>query len=369
MVFPLVVHLGRDGRWVGRRVGRLAAFSTLGSLAGTVVPGLWLIPWLGVRASALAVGGLLVVAGAILLLRGGGLRGAALLAILALGWVAGIGPRPSSTPGTRAVVESPYGLIELDCSYNKVTLRVNGIVQSRYEPARVQEGYLLSNRNYFELLPYLRPGRWRTLHVGLGAGLVSRCLALRGLRIENVEVNPALAALVRRNLDFRDPVLVGDGRRILRGLKRRYDFILLDVFHGESPAVHLMTFEAFSEVRQRLLPGGVACVHLIGTPDSRATASVARTLGETFPETFFVRSGFDRELQDLYLFASDAPLEVPAHPDLIRWGWMGDEEFRSRPELGEVLTDDRNPLEVLNLPLARALRKSQSQSPHLSEIH
>ena len=49
--------------------------------------------------------------------------------------------------------------------------------------------------------------------------------------------------------------------------------------------------------------------------------------------------------------------------------WMGDEGFEIRPGSGEVLTDDRNPLEVLNQPLARALRKLQSRSPHLPEIH
>ena len=48
---------------------------------------------------------------------------------------------------------------------------------------------------------------------------------------------------------------------------------------------------------------------------------------------------------DLFLLASDAPLLVPPHPDLLAAGWLGNEGFEP-PASEVVLTDDRNPLDL-----------------------
>ena len=274
--------------------------------------------------------------------------------MLSLGYIG----RTSST-----AVETPYGLLTLEQTRGEVVLRMNGIVQSRYVPAFLDRGYLLSHRSYFELLPYLRPGRWRALNVGLGAGLVPRCLAFHGIRSESIEVNPVLTRLVQRHLAYEMPVRVGDGRRWIRRLEDKYDFVLLDVFHGESPATHLMTVEAFQEVRERLTETGIVCIHLIGGPSTPVTASVARTLREAFPELLCVQSGIGNELQHLYLFASAAPMQVPDHPELERAAWLGNEVFTPDLTGSDVLTDDRNALEIMNLPLARLLRVAQRQVP------
>jgi spermidine synthase len=360
-VFPMLVELRPPDHSAGSVAGKLVAISTLGSLVGTLVPGLWLIPELGVRVTALLVGGLVATAGAATWVSAPRARVAVPLMLLAMGGGALIVNGPGETEG-RVVRETPYGLLELDYSPLHVSLRVNGVSQSAYSPPMLRRGYLLRSRKYLELLPCLRPHGRRVLDIGLGAGLVARCLTLHGLDVESVEVNAPLAALVRHRLGYEGVVHVDDGRRFLNTCRATFDHVILDVFHGESLPVHLMTREAFRSAKRRLAANGILAVHLIGAPDTRVTASVARTLRAVFAEILCVRSGIGNELQDLYLFASDAPLPVPRDPALEREGWLGNEAF-DPPERGaELLTDDRNPIEILNRPAARALRRLSRSS-------
>ena len=96
---------------------------------------------------------------------------------------------------------------------------------------------------------------------------------------------------------------------------------------------------------------------LIGAPGHATTAAVACTLRSSFEHLLAVRAGLGEELQDLFLFASSAPLDVPSHPELERAGWLGNEIFEP-PADGIVLSDDLNPIDALNEPVARALRRA-----------
>jgi len=355
-VFPILVELRAPERRAGPIAGKLVAVSTLGSLAGTLATGLWLIPELGVQVTAFLVGGLVAAAGVATWFAASRARAAVSLWLVAIGGGALILPGPRETEG-RVVRETPYGLLELDHSPLHVSLRVNGINQSTYSPESLRCGTLLRGRKYLELLPYLRPDGRRVLDIGLGAGLVARSLALHGLDVTSVEVNAPLAALVRDRLGYEGVVHVEDGRRFLNTCAAVFDHVILDVFHGESLPAHLMTREAFRSAKDRLSANGVLAIHLIGAPETPGTASVVRTLRTVFSEILCVRSGIGNELQDLYLFASDARLEVPPEPALARAGWLGNEIFDPPVKDAELLTDDRNPIEILNRPAARALRR------------
>nr|MDJ0975186.1 fused MFS/spermidine synthase [Planctomycetota bacterium] len=194
--------------------------------------------------------------------------------------------------------------------------------------------------------------------VGLGGGLVSGTLAAYGIEVETIEVNPGLVDVMRERFGYDGVVHVGDGRAVWRRLDRSYDFVVLDAFQGESLPAHLLTREAFVELHGMLEPGGVVCVHLIGTPAHDAVAAVASTMRSVFAHVRAVRSGAGDELQDLFLFASTRTLEVPPLRVLRRAGWLGNEWFEPNEKGAAVLTDDRNPLDVLGEPLARALRRA-----------
>jgi len=68
--FPLVnAFCQRYFRSVGREVGRLYMFNTFGAVAGTILQGFWLTPFIGVQKSLMLVSGLTILSGAFLLWR------------------------------------------------------------------------------------------------------------------------------------------------------------------------------------------------------------------------------------------------------------------------------------------------------------
>ena len=350
-VMPLVSGRAREDVGIGRVVGGLVAASTLGSLAGTLSTALVLIPGVGLRATALGLAAILAAFGAIALLAGRARIAGSAIAVLVAATIA----LPfAGAPADAIVRETPYGRLVARQGLEGLTIRVDGVLQAS-GPRTPYPGQLLARGQLFELLPWLHPAGRDALHVGLGAGLVPRCLDLYGIRTESIEVNPVLVEVVRAEAGFDGPVRVGDGRAVLRRLESEYDFVILDVFQGEALPAHLLTREAIAEAADRLRTGGVLLVHLIGKPDHPVTAAVAATLGSVFPNLLAARNGVENELQDVFLFASRRSIEVPPTRELAEFGWIGTEVFT--PAKGPILTDDRNPLDRLNEPLARELRR------------
>lgn len=359
LVFPAAFALGavlplaaeRVAARGARPVGALVAASTAGSGFGTLLAALVLAPRFGLRASALGIAAALFLM-SLLLTRGRSRTASgAALAVCAVGPFAL--PEPAETPFRRA---SPYGLVTVEPTPDGARLRVDGVAQGTISRVATGTAGLLARRQWTALLPYWHPEGTRALQVGLGAGELARALAEHGVAVETIEVNPVLADVARAALGFGGAVRLGDGRATMRRIASRFDFVVLDAFAGESLATHLLTREALAEARERLSPGGLLAIHLVGRPFDAATAAVWRTLGAVFPERSALLSGSSPdELQDLFLFAADRRLRVPPHPDVDAAGAAA-AAFEPDAGAGPALTDDRNPLESLHVPAAREQR-------------
>ena len=315
----------------GVLLGRLVAASTLGSLVGTLVTALVLIPQCGLFATAVGFSTLLLLAGA----SGLPMRTACLLLPIAA-YASG---EPGLTPGTW---ETAHGRLTFTRHGGAWQLDVNGITQARGTPDLRLPGALLRARTYTELLPWMRPASERALVVGLGGGITGRMLARHGIVVDTFELDPTLVEVVRAELGVPGPVFVGDGRALWRRSEERYDVIVLDAFHGERVPSHLFTQEAFGELEERLTPRGVLCVHAILPLEHRLTDALHATLAAVFPRVRLVRTAAGAGFQDLYFFASAGPLQVPPHPDLRGAGWLGNEFVELAASGALVLTDERS---------------------------
>lgn len=110
------------------------------------------------------------------------------------------------------------------------------------------------------------PGAQRVLVIGLGGGVIPTAMRSvePGLRIDVVELDPAVVDVAKRHFGYReDPRLrtrIGDGRVFVRRQLRagvRYDLIVIDAYERVYVPEHLMTREFIGEVRTLLAPGGV----------------------------------------------------------------------------------------------------------------
>jgi spermidine synthase len=163
---------------------------------------------------------------------------------------------------------------------------------------------------------------------------------------------------------------IGDGRWFLNRTSSKYDAVILDAFVGDGTPSHLMSREAFEEVRRVLKPDGALVINTFvdfDSPGDYMGASLYKTLSAVFPS---VRIHGARGSNTLFVASLRSPLTVLRGPDYGRVHPEAVREVRSafertlEPDLGTgiVLTDDFNPVEYYDAANREKLRRMLATS-------
>ena len=339
----------------GTVAGRLYAISTFGSLVGTFLSALLLIPVIGTRRTFLVFG----LACAVVALTGVRRRAAiavpaTIVALLALP----VGTIKATGDGvvldevdTRyqyaRVVEEPDG-------ERKLELNEGQAVHSLYRPGSYLTGDYWDE---FLVLPFaMQPRPPRAVAIlGNAAGTTARALGhfFPDTRVDAVEIDPELTELGRRWFDLRNPrmrVHHEDARPYLRRSEARYDAIMVDVYRQPYIPFYLATREFFELVRDRLNPGGSVIVN-VGHPEGQD--ELEEVLSATMATTFRTVLRDPIEDTNTMVLATNGPssaamlrearlpagLRATAHAAGARLG--------PRLDGGTVYTDDKAPVEWL----------------------
>ncbi|MCI0339749.1 MAG: fused MFS/spermidine synthase [Planctomycetales bacterium] len=343
---PIAVRLHPlAGRESGRAAGQILAWSTLGSVAGALGSAFVLLPAVGVKKILLGTG-----IGLVLLAAGGLLAGrrarpaAAALLLGALG--AAVAAREPEEKALYAR-EGPYGQVVVAPHEDEIWLLLNGMLHThvpREDPTDVRCEYVRGLSLVFGLAAKLD----RVLVIGGGGGALPRLLPPGAGRVEIVEIDPVVVEAAERHFGRVQGTTwtLGDGRRYLAASAGDYDVIVLDTVSSEFLPEHLSSLECFRLCREKLRPDGVLGMNFVGVPGGPAAAAIHRTLREVFPHVAAVLAHADSPRPNFEIFASARPLDPPgAIPDLEKV--VG---------LGEVLTDDWNPVNSWEREEARASR-------------
>jgi len=388
-VTPCIVRIAvREMRTLATTVGAFYAASTVGSILGTVIAGFWLVPTLGVSRVYTASGALLLAVAAVYF--GAFRRRWWALAALCLPLLAT--PENGATEavmpdGTRVRVvhqeDTRYGSLKV-VDYEGRTVRtremtIDGLVQGGVD---LDSGLpVYENAYLLQWLPVaLHPGGRRCLVVGLGPGIVPAWYAARGIAVDVVDIDPAVVAAAERYFGYprSERVAVEDARSFLRRSSSKYDYVVLDVFTGDTTPAHLLSVEAIGLLKSRQSASGVLALNLVGSLRERTqmTASVVRGLRESYAQVE-IYAAFDPAQSDgtgnLVVLAYDgAPRrldaaslgERPLHPlaaDGVRAALA--RPFSFAPDTPALrLTDDFNPIDVRDLWLKERLRRHILQS-------
>ncbi|HEX5899805.1 MAG TPA: fused MFS/spermidine synthase [Solirubrobacteraceae bacterium] len=356
-VAPYAVRLSvRTVEEAGRVAGRLYAISTIGSLVGTFLSALVLIPLVGTRRTFLAFALALALAAVPALQRRFVLApvGVALLLAIPVGTV-------KATGDARVIWDR-----ETEYQYARVTERPNGerrlelnegqAVHSVYRP-----GEWLTHDYWDEMLvlPFATTGRPpRSVAIlGNAAGTTARAYGhyFPATRVDGVEIDPALSDVGRRLFDLRGPNLhlhTADARPFLRRSSRRWAVIVVDAYRQPYIPFYLATREFFGEVRDHLAPGGMVLIN-VGHP--RSSDRLEKVLGATMGRVFKRVLRDPVKATNSVLVGTDAPASATAldaatrtlPPDLA--AVTAAAAARLAPALpgGAVYTDDRAPVEWL----------------------
>jgi SAM-dependent methyltransferase len=368
MTGPIAVKLATKSlARAGRGIGSVYAVSTAGSLLGTLVVGFVLIPVLDAKA-------ILAWAAAVLLLLGG-LSLAFRKQPLALGLLlcplfVGAGSNAQLPPGFTLLDKSQslLGLVEVIRDQNRGVrfLRSDhSILGAIYENGGVPAFDFV---NVLAAIRFLRPQANDCLNIGLGTGAVPLVLGQQGIKVDVVEIDPAVVRFTQKYFDFSPTgaVYVEDARAFLRTTQRRYDLVVHDTFTGGTTPEHLLSLEVLQRIHAILRPGGVFALNFVGYyagADAEASFAVARTVRAVFQHVRAYRDSAPdpaKPVGNIVFFASDSPLRfsVPPNPrfasetteKLVRGtaAWPVLEQVPA----GALITDARNPLARLQLPIA-----------------
>jgi spermidine synthase len=383
---PFAIRLAlKDPAQTGAVAGRIYAVSTLGSLVGTFLPVLVLVPTIGTAATFLLFAGLLFAVAFIGLWgvdRRRAVLSLSLPAIVAVAAALTLSGSQRPLPGLipESEIESAYNFIQVvERDGTRYLLLNEGQgIHSVYNPNQLETG---GTWDYFLAAPYFNespraPGSLAV--VGLAAGTIPKqYTAVFGpLPIDGIEIDPAIVAVGRRWFDMTEPnlnVIVDDGRVALASSPRRYDVVAVDAYRVPYIPWHLTTREFFEEVRAKLTDDGVLVINVGRTPgDDRLVQAMVGTLSAVFP-TVHVAEVPDSFNSILYatvqptraanLRASLQRLPEDAHP-LLRGALARVAlNLRPTPQSDTVFTDDLAPVEFISnaIVLDFFLRGGQEQ--------
>jgi spermidine synthase len=342
----------------GRVTGGLYAISTAGSLLGTFLSALVLIPLIGTHRTFIVFAlALALVAAPGLAARWFLLVPVAVAALLAV-------PSPaigSSVAGARVIysIETPYQyarVLQFASGERWLQLNEGVAVHSLYRPWSYLTGGYWDD---FLALPLAsRVGAPRRVAIlGDAAGTVARAYGhyLPHTRVDAVELDGRLTEIGKRYFDLRGANLhlyTADARPWLAASKARYDAVFLDAYRQPYIPFYLVTREFFALVREHLRAGGMLIINVGHVPGSDALEKVvSATLRSVFPVVMRDRVSGSNSL----VVASPAALSgdrIVAARRALPGGLAALARAvatRLGPALGggQVFTDDRAPVEWL----------------------
>jgi spermidine synthase len=334
--FPYGVRvLARDESDAGAASARVLAANTLGSIAGSLGAGFFVIPWLGyvgtMRAAALlnlTLAGAAAIRAPLPRVPSTALAAAALIAIavlpLPMPWRllsvgVDVGEDASEVRYFGVGRSATVLLAERDRGW---MLFANGLSEAAIDPPDVWHGYLSSDR-WIGAMPVLaRPELASMMVIGLGGGVSLESIPLSVERVDVVELEPEVIAANRSigAVRWRDPLSearvhlhANDARNALLLSDRRFDAIVSQPSYPWTGGTsNLFTREFFELVESRLEDDGVFVqwlgLALVNDPLFR---SLVGTLRSVFP---FVRvySPPPQGRTAAVFIASNAPLDLEA---------------------------------------------------------
>lgn len=297
-ISPYAIRLGvRDVGEAGRISGRIYAVSTWGSLLGTYLPVLIVIPLAGTRIAAVVFGALLLAVGLFGLWRSrrrppyAALLLPLILIPFVVGWTQG---GVKAYPDQIFEDESAYNYVQVvrrdDCNY--LLLNEGQAYHSFYcdggRVPRVSVWSIMLAAPFFNSAS--EPLELDNMAViGLAAGTIPKQFTevFGEIAIDGIELDPEIVAAGRTYFALNEPninVIIGDGRYELNQLDMQYDLITLDAYKVPYIPWHLTTKEFFGEVKDRLSDRGIIAINVgRGPTDRRLVEALTSTLTTAFP--------------------------------------------------------------------------------------
>lgn len=353
MASPFAVRLAVTSvERAGEIAGRMYALSTAGSIIGTFLPVVVLIPWIGTRRTMLATAALLAVVAVPALGRRYVLVPAAIAALALL-------PPGLVKPGEGVLFEgeSPYQFIQVverDDGSRVLHLNEGWAEHSVWREDRVLTG---GYWDQFLLAPVLDDRVTDFAMVGYAGGTVGRAYGVYWPDVDvlGIEIDGDVTEAGKRYLGLADNprvrVATADGRTYLQEHDDRFGAIFLDAFRQPYIPFYLTTQEFWELSRDRLRDGGMVMANVGRVPgDARLPDAIAGTMATVFPSVYRWSSGSYNDIVVAFrdsVSAGDLQRRLDAAPSGLAGVAREVGGVSAIAPSNDPLTDDEAPVEWL----------------------
>ena len=385
--FPIGIRLWvRAAATAGKRLGLLYGFNLFGAIAGSLLSGFVLLPWLGSARSLAVVAGINIALGVCLTartVRRSSPIAAALVAILVVGYVMTLQelPDPFVTGLTKRYRDAGRIFFKREGVQTTVSVHIRELggrqlyLDGLHQASDGRDVVRL-HRQIGHLPALLHPAPRRALVIGLGGGATAGAVGLHPqLQVDIVELAPGVIEAATWFTHINEDVLqrqnvrvtVDDARNFLLVGRERYDVITADIIQPTHAGAGLLYSREYFELARRALNDGGVMVQWVGPRSEVDYKLIARTFQTVFPETTVWVNG-SLLIGSTRPLALDRPalasrfgspalqpsLDAAGFPDvdaLLAQYTAGAREFRAFLGDGPILTDDKPMLEYyLSLP-------------------
>jgi len=354
----------------GQTSGTVYALSTVGSIAGSFLPVLVLIPWVGTTRTFLTLSLLLLLPSVAGLLRLRAIRPALITVTLTIAmtsanlWASQQPIRAAEFGELVYETESSENYIQVSKRGERYLLSLNDghAIHSIYDPTN-----LLTRGpwDYFMTGPLFVPQAGpatidNALIIGLAGGTASKQITVGygPIPIDGVELDPEIVRVGREYFDMNEPnlnVIVNDGRYVLRTTETIYDLIAVDAYQQPYIPFQLTSREFFQEVFDAMTDDGVAVMNVGRTDtDYRLVDVIASTMKDVFPNVYLVDT---ERYANTMVIATKSPSDIDTFAESVRQQPEGSilrtvgesairtGNIREVTEVTTVFTDDHAPVE------------------------
>lgn len=356
MVLPYATKLATvNFHTLGKSVGNLYAWATVGSIFGTFLAGFVLIPNFHISDIVLVLAVILLMLSVVTFH-----HSRSRLVIMTFLMLAVLFSTQQMYP------VFAYSIYQVNSAYNFIyvqdftvngTHRRNLMANDNIEsniclncPERLDNVYA-EYRHIFSIQPDIT----RVLIIGGGGyTIASDILARYAVTVDVVEIDPVMTEVSRQFFGLKnDPRLTiyhQDGRQFLQQNENKYDLIILDAFlDSSSVPQHLTTVEFVDLLKSHLREDGFVFLNLVSAlagPNSHFFQTEYNTYREIFPQVVVYSQGSEEQIANILFFAAKNENFNPAN--LI--GLFSPGEIKE-PVItrNDYLTDDWAPVEYFNL--------------------
>lgn len=160
------------------------------------------------------------------------------------------------------IVRQTGTVVEMFATYRGWTARESGIDLA--DPTRIIVPYV----KYLFAGSLVRPDPQSVLVIGLGGGGFNRLFneTYPDAILTSIEIDGKVLELAKDYMGFTESdnnrVVIRDGRAFIRRSTEKFDWIILDAFHGSVVPPHLKTQEFYRDAAAKLNPGGVLIANI-----------------------------------------------------------------------------------------------------------